>query len=88
MPDSTKRLWRAVLKQAVQDLMLPVVRTKGEVSVSVHSRSALHWLRGTRDAGPGSFGFVCTVLSIDPDRARRNLLARRELRRLLETADG
>lgn len=66
----SKRLWIAVLYQAIEDAKGSV--KSSEKSVGGIQREALRWIfHGSRASN--SFDSICGLLDIDPDRARQRL---------------
>lgn len=66
MSDNERRLYLAILTQAVCDFHGLASATEAEV------RTARAWIRSNLDA-PMSFVFVCSVLDLDPQAVRERV---------------
>ena len=64
-----RRLWAAVLSEAIASLN--AWRNKGKHVLE--GRQAETWLLHAETCGPGSFGWVCCVLDLDPVAVRDRL---------------
>ncbi len=76
-----RRLWIAVLHQAIEDAKGNVrsVEKPGR-NISGIQREALMWIFYGISNGVNSFNSVCGFLDIDPDRARQRLRVVPEIR--------
>ncbi|MFZ2525165.1 MAG: hypothetical protein WAW87_07595 [Candidatus Ferrigenium altingense] len=76
-----RRLWIAVLHQAIEDAKGNVrsVEKPGE-NIGGIQREALMWIFHGISNGANSFNSVCSFLDIDPDRARQRLRVEPEIR--------
>ena len=63
MTEGSKRLWAAVLEQAIED----VRREHG------HADRARAWFQSERE-GVGSFLWICRMLDIDPGSTRKKVM--------------
>jgi len=85
----SKRLWIAVVQQAIDD-------AKGRSSFAPGSpeeiesiqREALRWIFQDRLPVANSFDSICDLLDIDPDRARERLRQNPAIRRGIAGARG
>ena len=83
----SKRLWVAVIHQAIEDAKGNVASVEeSERSVGGIQREALIWIFHGISKMPNSFDSICGLLDIDPDRARQRLRLMREIRRGLDKA--
>ena len=83
----SKRLWIAVVQQAIDDAMgrASFVPGSPEESQSIQ-REALRWIFQDRSPAANSFHSICDILDIDPDRARERLRLHPAIRRGLARA--
>jgi len=68
--DDYKRLWAAVLKQAVRDARQRA--SKGDVSRQMMTASARAWFE-SENQDIGSFLWVCAALDVEPRYVKRFL---------------
>jgi len=89
-----KRLWIAVLHQAIEDAKGNARSVeKSASSVAGPQRDALIWIFHDRSRAGNSFRAICDLLDLDPDQARQRLrrvpAIRRGLQRTgLDTGQG
>ncbi|WP_291986586.1 hypothetical protein [Candidatus Accumulibacter sp. ACC007] len=82
-----KRLWIAVLHQAVEDAKGNTRSAeKSASSVEGLQRDALIWIFHDRSRAGNSFRAICDLLDIDPDQARQHLRRAPAIRRGLRRA--
>jgi hypothetical protein len=67
MEETCKRLWIAVLKQAIKDARGNYHRNR---------EKALSWFN-SENQGTGSFLWICNILSLNPNVTRMNLTTSR-----------
>ena len=65
MEEACKRLWNAVLNQAIKDVVDPRTRYKDR-------KESLEWFQSERQ-GVGSFLWVCNITGFNPSRVRTQL---------------
>lgn len=83
----SKRLWIAVLYQAIEDAKGNVRSIeKSDKSSGLVQREALIWIFHGIAKAANSFNSICGLLDIDPDRARQHLRLVPGIRRGLERA--
>lgn len=81
----SKRLWIAVLHQAIEDAKGNVRSIeKSERSIGGIQREALIWIFHGISNAANSFNSICGLLDIDPDRARQRLRVVPGIRRGLD----
>ncbi|AJP48011.1 hypothetical protein PG1C_05170 [Rugosibacter aromaticivorans] len=81
----SKRLWIAVLHQAIEDAKGNVRSIeKSERSIGGIQREALIWIFHGISNTANSFNSICGLLDIDPDRARQRLRVVLGIRRGLD----
>ena len=61
-----RRLWAAVMLQAIEDMTI--------VHPRLYGHSARQWIRRRGDARFNSFTNVCRIIGMDPDTARRRIM--------------
>ena len=71
MLEGCKRLWLAVLVQALKDARCGIEHRMGHAR-DVISENARAWF-ASQDPGIGSFHWICTILEIEPEYARTHL---------------
>ena len=83
----SKRLWIAVLHQAVEDAK-GNTRSAGKSASSVEGlqRDALIWIFHDQSRAGNSFHTICGLLDLDPDQARQRLRRVPAIRRGLRRA--
>lgn len=80
-----RRLWIAVLQQAVEDAKGNVRSLEeSERRAGSIQREALTWIFHGIPMLPNSFDSICGILEIDPDRARQRLRLLPGIRRGLD----
>jgi hypothetical protein len=82
-----RRLWIAVLHQAIEDAMGNTRSLdKSEKSIGGIQREALTWIFNGIPRAANSFDSICLLLDIGPDWARRRLRLVPGIRRGLDSA--
>ena len=70
----SKRLWIAVVQQAIDDAVGRTSFAPGSPEeIQCIQREALSWIFHDRSPAANSFHSLCDLLDIDPDRARERL---------------
>lgn len=83
----SKRLWIAVVQQAIDDAMGRASFVPGSPEeIQCIQREALRWIFQDRSPVANSFHSICDILDIDPDRARERLRLHPAIRRGLARA--
>jgi hypothetical protein len=83
----SKRLWIAVVQQAIDDAMGRASFAPGSPEeIRSNQREALSWIFHDRSPAANSFHSICDLLDIDPDRAREHLRQDPAIRRGLARA--
>lgn len=83
----SKRLWIAVVQQAIDDAMGRASFAPGPPEeIESIQREALCWIFQDRVPVANSFHSICDLLDIDPDRARERLRLHPAIRRGLARA--
>jgi len=83
----SKRLWIAVVQQAIDDAMGRASFAPGSPEeIQCIQREALRWIFLDRVPLANSFHSICDILDIDPDRARERLRLHPAIRRGLASA--
>jgi len=83
----SKRLWIAVVQQAIDDAMGRASFAPGSSDeIQSIQREALRWIFQDRLPVANSFRSICDPLDIDPDRARERLRLHPAIRRGLARA--
>ncbi len=82
-----RRLWIAVLHQAIEDARGNVRSVENqEIKIGGNQREALMWIFNGIPRAANSFDSICLLLDIDPDWARQRLRLVPEIRRGLNSA--
>ena len=83
----SKRLWIAVVQQAIDDAMGRASFAPGSPEeIESIQREALRWIFQDRSPVANSFHSICDILDIDPERAREHLRQDPAIRRGLARA--
>ncbi|EXI71419.1 MAG TPA: hypothetical protein PK440_20940 [Candidatus Accumulibacter phosphatis] len=83
----SKRLWIAVVQQAIDDAMGRGSFAPGSPEeIQCVQREALRWIFHDRSSAANSFHSLCDLLDIDPDRARERLRQNPAIRRGIASA--
>ena len=83
----SKRLWIAVVQQAIDDAMGRASFAPGSPEeIQSIQREALRWIFQDRSPVANSFHSICDILDIDPDQARECLRLHPAIRRGLTRA--
>ena len=85
--ERSRRLWIAVLHQAIEDARGRSVEVVGE-SVTGIQREALTWIFDEHSNAANSFSAICELLDIDPQWARLRFCRLPGIRRGLVSAQG
>lgn len=64
MEEACKKLWIAVLEQAIKDAQFELAAYKAHV-INIFKESALEWFH-SEEQGIGSFLWICALLHIEP----------------------
>jgi hypothetical protein len=81
-----RRLWIAVLHQAIEDARGNVRSAEDhEIKICGNQREALTWIFNGVSRASNSFDSICLLLDIDPDWARQRLRLVPGIRRGLES---
>lgn len=81
-----RRLWIAVLHQAIEDARGNVRSVENqEIKIGGNQREALTWIFNGISRAPNSFDSICFLLDIDPDWARQRLRLMSGIRRGLDS---